>query len=143
MPGSKTPSHRWRLGAPVLAAVVALALLGAGAPAAMSASLGESNSFGELTQGQAESTTTPTTATTPVTTTQSTSNSSRTILIASGAAILLLCAIGFVIVRDARRVAPAGDAELAEKRSGRDPAVELRRRRAKAKAARRQRRRNR
>jgi hypothetical protein len=56
---------------------------------------------------------------------------------------LLLAVIGVAIVRDARRVAPAGDVQLAEARSGRDAAARLRKRRAQAKAARKQRRRNR
>ena len=57
---------------------------------------------------------------------------------------MLLSGIAFVIARDARRVAPATDADLAEARvRRRDPAVTLRKRRAKAKAARQQRKRNR
>ena len=46
-------------------------------------------------------------------------------------------------LRDARKVAPAGDGPLAEARAARDTAATLRRRRAKAKAARQQRKRNR
>lgn len=91
--------------------------------------------------GAGESTTTPTTATTA--TTETTSNSHKTILIAMAAAVVLLSGIGFVIVRDARRVAPATEAEISEPRSARNTAVMMRRRRAKAKAARVQRRRNR
>jgi len=54
---------------------------------------------------------------------------------------VLLLGIAFLIVRDARRVAPASD----EMQTGgsRDPAARLRKRRAQAKAARRQRKRNR
>jgi len=54
-----------------------------------------------------------------------------------------LVGIALVIARDARRVAPAGDAQLSEARSARDTAARVRRRRAQAKAARRQRKRNR
>ena len=51
--------------------------------------------------------------------------------------------IAVVIVRDARRVAPAGDPESVERGLARDSAARLRKRRAKAKAARQQRKRNR
>ena len=64
-------------------------------------------------------------------------------MIISGAALVLLAGIGFLIARDARRVAPAGDIQLNEERASRDSAVRVRRRRARAKAARRQRKRNR
>jgi hypothetical protein len=56
--------------------------------------------------------------------------------------VLLLGAIAFLIIRDARGVAPVSDPQLAEARSARDSAVALRKRRAKAKAARRQRKQN-
>ena len=65
------------------------------------------------------------------------------ILLAGAAAALLLAGIAFVIVRDARRFAPANDADVIEARSAHDTAVRLRKRRAKAKAARQQRKRNR
>jgi hypothetical protein len=65
------------------------------------------------------------------------------VIIAVAAAVALLVAIAFVIVRDARRVAPAGDGPLNEARAARDTAVALRKRREKAKAARRQRKRTR
>jgi hypothetical protein len=55
---------------------------------------------------------------------------------------VLLGGIAFFIVRDARSVAPVGDA-LAAGGSAQDRAARLRKRRAKAKAARRQRKRNR
>jgi hypothetical protein len=64
-------------------------------------------------------------------------------VIAAGAAIILLCGIGFVIVRDARRVAPAAEFEAAAGRSARDNAARQAKRRAQAKAARQQRKRNR
>ncbi len=56
---------------------------------------------------------------------------------------LLLMGIAFVIVRDARRVAPATEGELVEGSTPRHSEAALRKRRAKAKAARRQRKRNR
>jgi hypothetical protein len=63
-------------------------------------------------------------------------------VVAAIAAGLLLSVIAFVIVRDARRIAPVTEAELSG-RSARDQAARMRQRRAKAKAARRQRKRNR
>jgi hypothetical protein len=62
------------------------------------------------------------------------------ILIAGG---LLIGGIAFMIVRDARNVAPAGAADLAEATAARDQAIRLRKRRAKARAARKSRKRNR
>jgi len=112
-------------------------LLGQCAPAA----LGGGSSFSELTEGQTETTPTETTATT-TTSAASASNSKGTILLAGAAAILLLCGIAFLIVRDARSVAPAGDGLLGKGGSGHDTAAMMRKRRAKAKAARRQRKQN-
>jgi hypothetical protein len=126
-----------------MAAVLALA--GGSVPAAMAAgTLGGGSSFNELTEeGQTEATTTSTTSTGETKSATEPSNSKRTILLALGAAVLLLSGIAFVIVRDARKVAPAGDSDLLEGRSARGQAAQLRKRRAKAKAARRQRKRNR
>ncbi len=108
---------------------------------ALSAS-GEGQAFNELSESaQNESTQTTKTETTASTTPAS--NNKKTIIIALLAAIALLIAIAFVIVRDARRNAPEGDASLAEATSARDSAATMRKRRAKAKAARRQRKRNR
>lgn len=111
------------------------------ASGALAAGFEGGGALSELTQGNSESTQTQTTATTSSTTTEAT-NSKSLILIALGAAVVVLSGIAYVIVRDARRVAPAGEEDL-DRRSGRDPAVALARRRAKAKAARRQRKRNR
>jgi hypothetical protein len=108
--------------------------------------LGGGNALTELTQGQTETTaSTPktTTGTTSAETTNSDSNSHLMLLLGVGAAVVLLGGIAFVIVRDARRVAPAGDADSLERGSSRGSAGQLRRRRAKAKAARQQRKRNR
>ena len=106
-----------------------------------------------LTKGASETkpSTTATTAPTATTTTTETTatkesephNSRSTILIVAGAAVLLLSGVAFVIVRDARKVAPASEVEFAEGSTPRHTEAALRRRRAKAKAARRQRKRNR
>ncbi len=114
------------------------------APAgALAAETLEPNSFNELSE-KASQETTPTETTSTTKTEESEShNSSKTILIAAGAAVVLIAVIGFVIVRDARRVAPAGAEDLGEGKRGHDPAVRHRRRRAKAKAARQQRKKNR
>jgi hypothetical protein len=122
-----------------VALVLPLSLLCA--PAAIAAGVSEGNSFNELTKNQPETTATATS--TQSGGTSSYSNSS-TLLFAGGAvAVVLLAGIAFIIVRDARRVAPAGDADLIDARSRSDSAARVRRRRAQAKAARRQRKRNR
>jgi len=111
-------------------------------PATTLAALGGSSAFSELTEGQTQTETaaTPTTAT--GTTAESTSNSSGVLLIAGAAALLLLGGIAFLIMRDARSVAPAGDGLLGKGGSGHDTAAMMRKRRAKAKAARKQRKQN-
>lgn len=111
--------------------------------AAWPANLGNgSSSFNELTKGQGETTTTQT-ATTAASSSSGTSNSGSLLLVGSGVAIVLLGGIAFVIVRDARRVAPAAEAKLPDAGSRGNSAVRMRRRRARAKAARQQRKRNR
>jgi uncharacterized protein HemX len=124
--------------------LLALALAGgAAAPSAMSASIEGGNAFNELSQkAQQETPPAQTTASTATTETSSGSGST-TLILGVAVAVALVAGIAFVIVRDARRVAPAGDAQLTEARSTRDAAARVRRRRAKAKAARRQRKRNR
>jgi hypothetical protein len=100
--------------------------------------------LGELANSAPETQTSTTSTSTSTRNSESGSSTSRTlILVALGAAVVLLSGIGFVIVRDARRVAPAGDADLDGGRGGRDTAARMRKRRAKAKAARQQRKRNR
>jgi beta-lactamase regulating signal transducer with metallopeptidase domain len=121
-----------------LCVVLALALT---APATTFAAVGGSGAFSELTEGQTE--TTPTTeTTTTAATTETTSNTGSVLWIAGGAALLLLGGIAFLIMRDARSVAPAGDGLLGKGGSGHDTAAMMRKRRAKAKAARRQRKQN-
>ena len=110
--------------------------------------MNSSKSFSELATGGGSSgeeparTKTTATNTNARTGTETSTNSRTLILVAIGAAVVLLAGIAFVIVRDARRVAPAVDGDVVEARSGHNPAS-LARRRAKAKAARRQRKRNR
>jgi hypothetical protein len=121
-----------------------LALAGVGAPSAMAGNLDSGGALSQLTEGGQEETKTNTTSTTSATgTSSSNTNSKAVILLAMAAAALLLAGIAFVIVRDARRVAPANEADVIEARSAHDTAVRIRKRRAKAKAARQQRKRNR
>jgi hypothetical protein len=129
-----------------LAWVLALACLPAVAFGA-SVGLGANQLQQEATEGspETETTTTATTATSTATTESSTKNSGPTVLIVVAIAAALLATVAFVIVRDARRVAPAGDGggELGEGSTPRHSEAALRKRRAKAKAARAQRKRNR
>lgn len=157
--------RRWRSRGARLAAVALLSLfcIGASAPLTLAASPpaksggrpgsaakaatpegANGNAFNELSQGSKQETQTQTQKTETSSTTSSTpTNSKKTILIIIAAALALLIAIAYVIVRDARGVAPASDPQLAEARSARDSAAILRKRRAKAKAARQARKRNR
>jgi hypothetical protein len=128
-----------RLACLSLCAILALALA---APATTFAALGGSSAFSELTEGQTQTETTPTQTTATGTTTESTSKSGGVLLIAGAAALLLLGGIAFLIMRDARSVAPAGDGLLGKGGSGHDTAAMMRKRRAKAKAARKQRKQN-
>jgi hypothetical protein len=123
-------------------------LAAAGAPPAHSAEVGAGNAFSELSSGSGSeaSTSATKTVTAARTSTETNKGTSRNvILLALVAAVIVLSGIAFVIVRDARRVAPATEADLAEveARSAHDAAVRLRKRRAKAKAARKQRKRTR
>jgi hypothetical protein len=118
------------------------------APAAMAASAAGGSAFSELTAGgkQTSTATTPTTTKTEstATTTTSNTNTSSVLLLGLIAAGALIAGIAFMILRDARRMAPIPDGQVtAEGRSARDVAAMMRKRRAKAKAARRQRKRNR
>jgi hypothetical protein len=129
-----------------VALVLAVAMIGGGAatPAQAAESVEGGNSFNELSRkAQQETTPTETTATTTTGAEAEVHNSNKTILIAIGAAIVLLIGIAFVIVRDARRVAPAGAEEFGEGKTGRDVAVRRRNRRSKARAAKSARKKNR
>ncbi len=135
---------RTRLARLCACAVLLLAFTGPAASTSLAASgpAGSEGAFNQLSEAATkESTQTQKTETTG--TTEKTSNSKKTIIIALVAAVVLLSAIAYVIVRDARRVAPAGEPQLVEARSAHDQAAQLRKRRAKAKAARRQRKRTR
>jgi hypothetical protein len=136
--------HRSRRRAAALSTVLLLACGALLAPAgALAAETLEPNSFNELSEKASQETTPTETTSTTKTEESENHNSSKTILIAGGAAVVLIAVIGFVIVRDARRVAPAGGEDLGEGRRGDDPAVRHRKRRAKARAARQQRKKNR
>jgi ABC-type Fe3+ transport system permease subunit len=123
----------------VTAALLALCVLLPGVSAA--ASLEGGQALNELSQGAQEEETTSTEATTS--TSKESGNSSKTVFIGAGAAGVLLLVIAFVIVRDARRVAPAGAEDFIDGRPGTSPIARQRKRRAKARAARKQRKRNR
>ncbi len=122
----------------MLSLAALLALAGTPAPAALAAGLGAGGALSELTEGSSEETTTATTSTS-----SDSGKLSSVVLPAVVIGALLLMGIAFVIVRDARRVAPATEGELVEGSTPRHSEAALRKRRAKAKAARRQRRRNR
>jgi hypothetical protein len=130
-----------------LCSIAALVVSGACAPVAGAASLGGGSAFSELTEGGKE-TSTETTASTATTKESSTSgsgsNTGTVLLLGLIAAGALIGGIAFLIMRDARRVAPVPEGQLTGVgRPARDPAVAMRKRRAKAKAARAQRKRNR
>jgi hypothetical protein len=144
MEARRSPIGRTRLARLCACTVLLLAFTGAAASTALAAgsAVGSEGAFDQLSEAATkESTQTQKTETTA--TTEPTSNSKKTIIIALAAAVSLLIGIAFVIVRDARRLAPAGDPQLVEARSAHDHAATLRKRRAKAKAARRQRKRTR
>lgn len=124
-----------------LAAVLAAGLAGSLAPAAIAANLNNGGALGQLTEGEPEETKTSTKSTTN--TNSEPTNDHTVILLGFAAAVVLLSGIAFVIVRDARRVAPATEREMIQGSSASDTAVRLQKRRAKAKAARKQRKRNR
>jgi hypothetical protein len=129
-----------------LCLLLTLAFCAAAAAPTLAAELEPGNSFNKLNEetenAQTQTQTTPAgTGEGPAR--ESTSNSKGLILLGMGAMIVLLSGIAFVIVRDARKVAPAGEVDALEVASARDNAVQLQRRRAKAKAARQQRKRNR
>ncbi len=89
---------------------------------------------------------TATTATVPVAATPESESSSFSlsnggVLLAIIVGAALLAGIAYMIVRDARSVAPVGDGGVGGRAAG-DPAAALRKRRAKAKAGRQQRKRN-
>jgi hypothetical protein len=88
-----------------------------------------------------ETATTPTTSTTTAST--STSIPGSILILALVAGGILIGGIAYLILRDARSVAPVGDGVAVEGASRAATAARQRKRRAKAKEARRQRKRNR
>lgn len=80
--------------------------------------------------------------TTPTSATSSSSSSGTLMIFALICAVALLVGIAYMILRDARSMAPVGDGPIGAGAAG-NSAAKLRKRRAKAKAARRQRKRNR
>jgi len=101
------------------------------------------NAFSELSQGGGEQEATAKSTAEKTTSESSTKNSKKTVIVIVIAALALLVAIAYVIVRDARKNAPATDPQVVEARSAHDAAATLRKRRAKARAARQARKRNR
>ncbi len=118
----------------------------AGTALAAAGSVEGGSSFNELSRKAQETEATTTTATEKTTETASkeVKNSDKTLLIGFGAAVVLILAIAFVIMRDARRHTPLDEMDPAEleAKANRDLAIRQRKRRAKAKAARQQRKRN-
>lgn len=133
---------RLRARAALLLVLAMLAGGTVGAPVALGAGIEGGNSFNELSSKAQEEENTTSTAATTGTATEA-HNSNETIFIGLGAAAVLLLGIAYVIVRDARRVAPAGADDIGEGRPARDRAVQHRKRRQKAKAAKAQRKKHR
>src|SRR4029077_2136279 len=144
----RVPSRRQYLSSRRVASLCACALLAlafSGVAAATALSAEEeagSGAFNELSERAQQPETTPTQTATS-TSNEPTSNSKTVVVLALVAAIVLLIAIAAVIVRDARKTAPAGDGPVGEPGSARDSAAMMRKRRAKAKAAGQPRKRNR
>ena len=136
---ARTPSRR----AFLIAALALAVLVGvwALAPVALAGSL--NNELAEKVQQQEAETPSTTTTTTTSSTSESGGSNTKTLVIVASAAGVVLAVIAFVIVRDARRVAPVTETQFGETALARHSAARLRRRRARAKAARKQRRRNR
>ena len=115
-----------------------------GVPVAAGEGIEGGNSFNELSKKAQEEENTETTAARTTGSESEAHNSNKTIFIGAGAAIVLLLAIAYVIIKDARKVAPAGAEDIMEGgRKGHDRAVRHQNRRAKAKAAKAQRKKNR
>jgi hypothetical protein len=102
-----------------------------------------SDPFSGTKNPSTETTATPTTTGATTTGETSTSIPSSILILALVAGGVLIGGIAFVILRDARRVAPVGDSLAVEGSTRAATAAKQRKRRAKAKEARRQRKRNR
>jgi uncharacterized protein HemX len=131
--------------ASLVLALTALVFALAPTPAAVAAGFEGNGALGRLQEGAAEepTTSTATTSGSRTETETTTHNTGSTLPIVLAIAGVLLAGVVFVIMRDVRKWAPAGDSELVEATVSRRSQVALQRRRAKAKAARRQRKRNR
>jgi uncharacterized protein HemX len=105
----------------------------------MATGLNSGGALGKLTEEAPEEETKTTTTATTSTSSAEPTNSHTTILLVLAAAVVLLSGIAVVIIRDARRVAPATEREMIQGSSASDTAARMQKRRAKAKAARRQR----
>ena len=101
----------------------------------------EAGNFQQELVNPAQETTSTAKSTAATQESSSSSGLNATMVIAIAAGGLLLAGIAFVIVRDARSVAPV--VEGASVRGSRDPQARLRKRRAKAKIARQHRKKNR
>jgi hypothetical protein len=111
-------------------------------PAVAAAELSSGGIVEQANKAQEEETKTATTATTATAEKEASSSiPGSLVILALAAGGLLLGGIAFVIVRDARSVAPV--VEGPPSGNSRNPEARLRKRRAQAKAARRQRKRNR
>lgn len=102
-----------------------------------------SDPFSGTKNPSTQTTATPTTTGTTTTGETSTSIPGSILILALVAGGILIGGIAFVILRDARRVAPVGDSLAVEGSTRAATAAKQRKRRAKAKEARRQRKRNR
>jgi hypothetical protein len=124
-------------------AILVLSCASATLPSASLA--GEGGGLGSelLEKVQQPEATTATTASTSSTSKEAPTNKSKTVVLVLVAAVVVLLAVGFVIVRDARKAAPAEGPAFADGGSARHNPTRQRKRRARAKAARQQRKRNR
>jgi len=124
-------------------AILLLACASATGPTASLAAQGGALGSELLEKVQQPETTTATTASTSSTRGETPTNKSKTVVLVLVAAVVVLLAVGFVIVRDARKAAPAEGPAFADGGGARRAAARQRKRRARAKAARQQRKRNR
>jgi hypothetical protein len=135
--------QRARARASVVLALLTLVLALAPASPAVAAGFEGAGALNNLTEGSSEEAEAPTKAASKGTATENSGKSSTVVTFVIVLGGVLLAGIAFVIMRDARKWAPTGDAELVEGGpAGHSPAA-MQKRRAKAKAARRQRKRNR
>jgi len=124
-------------------AILLLGCASATAPTASLAAQGGALGSELLEKVQQPETTTARTASTGSTSRETPTNKSKTVVLVLVAAVVVLAVIGFVIIRDARKAAPAEGPAFADGGGVRHAAARQRKRRAKAKAARQQRKRNR